>query len=111
MPMKELMNQPGGASWYNPLWIATVEDNLPNILRVNNIEALTVDPIMHEHHKHNFHSFIREEITPERKYWYIIMRANGMTSPTQFDSKYDVIIYPRLKLIDDLHSAFLASLP
>lgn len=111
MPMRELMNNPGSASWYNPLWLATIEDNLPNIMRVNNIEVLQVDPIMHEHHKHNLHSFIREEITPERRYWYAIMRCNNMTSPTQFDSGYEYIIYPKFKIIDDLHSAYLASLP
>ena len=111
MPMRELMNNPGGSSWYDPLWLATVEDNLPNIMRINNIDVITVDPIMHEHHKHNLHSFIREEITADRKYWYVIMRMNDMTSPTQFDSSYEHIIFPLFNIIDNLHAAFLASLP
>lgn len=109
MSIKDLINNPGPSSWYEPLWFTTVEDNLGYLLNINNVEAVKIDPIMHEHHKHNFYNFLREQVTPERRYWYVIMRVNGMTSPTQFSENMDFMVYPKLQLIDQLHEQYLSS--
>ncbi|EBS0566361.1 hypothetical protein OGA59_004526 [Salmonella enterica] len=111
MAIKDLMNYPGENSWFDQLWLTTVEDNLSYLMTVNNVQALNVDPIAHEHFKHNFHGYLRENVTEQRKYWYVIMRCNNMRSPLEFDDKFDYIIWPKLDVIDRLHDIYLASLP
>lgn len=111
MAIRDLMNYPGESSWYDQLWLTTVEDNLNYLLTINKLNALNVDPIAHEHFKRNFYGYLRENVTSERKYWYVIMRCNNMAAPKDFDYKHDYVIWPNLDVIDALHDLYLASLP
>lgn len=111
MALEDLMNPPGDDSWYDQLWFDTVESNLNMLRSIKKLNAQAVPPIAHEHFKHNFHGYIRENITEERKYWYVIMRCNNMFSPDEFDENNDYVIWPNLQVIDELHDLYLASLP
>lgn len=110
MALQDLMNYPGENSWYDQLWYDTVESNLNSLVTISNTNAQAVPPILHEHFKHNFYGYLRENVTEERKYWYVIMRANNMFSPQEFDEKNDYVIWPNLNSIDALHDMYLASL-
>lgn len=110
MAIVDLLNPPGPSSWYDELWLVTVEDNLDELSRINAINAVTVPSIDHVHFKNNFYGYLQEKIGVERKYWYTVMRLNHMVSPMEFDDNYDVILIPDFKAVEDLHNLYLASL-
>lgn len=111
MAISDLMNSPGPSSWYDELWRATVEDNLNYLLSQNTVKPLYIEPIIHEHFKNNFYGFLREKVTEaEPRYWYTILRVNGMTSPHDFDDRFDFILMPQLSLVDELHELYISSL-
>jgi hypothetical protein len=111
MSMTDMLNSAGSNDWYDQLWYDTVEASLSSLMSVSNTNALAVAPISHEHFKHDFHGYLRENVTEERRYWYVIMRCNNMMSPDEFDEKNDYVIWPNLNVIDSLHDTYLASLP
>lgn len=110
MAIADLMNSPGDSTWYDRLWYHTVEDNLNELLNIRNLAAYSVEPINHVHFNNDFYGYLRENGYNDKRYWYPILRVNQMTSPLEFNWRYDYILIPNLSVVDALHELYLSSI-
>lgn len=87
------------------VWNNNVEDFLDILRNEGNAEYSQVQDIDHVHYRYNFYGYLRDQHEISNPiHQQIILRANRMKSPIEFDERWTFICIPsesiRAKLID-----------
>lgn len=108
--LTSLMRNPGDQGYYSQGWINTVEDHLAYFQDDGNGTTYSPTGMERNRYKYRFFSFLRDIIRAKRpEHYYVIMRANNMTSPMEFDESWDFLIIPSEAKIQDLYAKYNAS--
>lgn len=104
------MRNPGDQRFYEQGWINTVEDHLTYFQDDGNGKTYTPTGMERAKYKYRFFAFLRDVIQRTREeHYYVIMRANKMTSPNEFDEDWDFLIIPDENKIDALYNQYISS--
>lgn len=107
-----LLRNPGDRTFYSTGFINTIEDHLAFLQDIGNGKSYSPTGMELYRYQGRFYAFLRDVIglkLPE--YYYAYLRANNMTSPDQFDSRYSALILPDTTKIDQIMKLYVSSLP
>lgn len=102
--MVSLMNQlpdQGPDMFYTDHWRQLVESHLWLLTQPSNYLYIDLEPQLAENRQGDFYSILFN-LNIAKRYHYVILRANGMTSPLQFNGDVNRIIVPNDTVMEDL---------
>lgn len=112
IPLVEKMRNPGNPVYYSTGWINCVEDHLIFLQDPGNGQAYTPTGMERSRYKGRFYAFLRDVAKINYPhFYYVYLRANNMTSPDQFNEKFDLLILPDISKIEQIYSRYISSVP
>ncbi len=109
MPLT-LLNQVTGAMEtgnraYDPKWLRTMESLLADLLKEPGTTTTPVEPMLAQRYQGDFYGLLLA-IGIQSRYHWVIMRANGMNTPTDFDGLGFQMVMPSTAFINENMTLF-----
>ena len=107
MLIDNLMNDPGDDIWYDQTFRITLEDHLTWLK--NNSGTLQITIAANDAYKYegDFFGLLNKYNAPPYLHW-IIMRMNGLTSPSDSDASINTLLVPNLNVLDNIRQSYIS---
>jgi len=97
----------GGSIYYQQAWRDNVEFHLPYLLADAGTSSFTVTPSDTVKYTFDFFGLLQAYGRPVNLH-YIIMRMNGLKSPTDYDGSFSTIVMPSSTTVQRLVAVYQA---
>lgn len=105
MPIDNLMIDAGPDLHYSPEWHTTIESHLRWLIEHPTTVVQNIDPQNAYKYEADLWGLLSNETIPMYMHW-IIMRMNGLVTPTDFTADMTTLLIPRVETISSIRNVF-----